>query len=441
MKLTSTRWVVRLGVLLALAAALAAGRSPAAAVAPAAPMAALLQATEPPPTGAVTPEAAPAATQPISITVTISGTVRNGTAGGTVPADLPVLLHGVGAAGDMSAIASLSTTLPASGIYRFENVPGEVGGQWLASAEYKDILYTSQPIKLVEGQTQIDLPVTIYETMTTPAPLEVQQLHLFLEFAPNSVTVGELYILNNPGDRTIVNAQGAVDFVLPTGATNLNVQGEQEGVNYVRTAQGFSEVSPVLPGVAQVLYSFDLPYTDKLNFEQKFLYPVNSAGVLLAENGVKLLSSQLADQGTQSVQGSAYHIYGAQNLTPGTVLAFQLSGTPGTAAAGASTPQAAPPAFDPRSLAVGVGVLGVVVLGVGAWFYRRQARAAPVAAAAGAASEREDLLEEIVELDDAFEAGKMEKERYERERAQLKAELAKLMARERELGRDKKPRD
>ena len=372
-----------------------------------------------------TPEAAASPTAAQPITVTVSGVVKNGTANASVPSDLQVRLHSFGAAAtDTGAVATFTTTLSADGAYRFENVPAQVGGQIIVSAQYENVLYTSEAAKLDASQLQLETPltVTVYETTTESTGLHVEQMHLFLNFASGQVTVGELYVLSNVGDRTIVNPQGSVQLVVPPGAIDLNVQGEQEGTDYVRTAQGFAETSPIIPGsgTGQSLFTFSLPYTGQLSLEQKVLYPVTAAGVLMPDVGVKLQSSQLQDQGVQDIQGSAYHIYGMNSLPPGGLITFQLSGQPGSAS------PAAQPAFDPRSAAVGVGALGVVLAGVGVWLYRRSRGGEALPGNADA--DQENLLQAIADLDDAFDKNEIEAETYARRRARLKAKLVELMA-------------
>jgi hypothetical protein len=241
--------------------------------------------------------------------------------------------------------------------------------------------------------------------------------------------------LANTGDRVVVNPNGTIEFALPAGATDFQVQGELEGVDYVRTAQGFAEIKPVAPGqgTGQILLSFSLPYSGQLNFEQILLRPVAAVGVLVPEGGLKLTSSLLQDQGVQNMQNNPYRVYGGSNLQPGSSLTFELSGqpssavpTPASSGAAANNPAQAGP--DSRSLGIGIGVLGVAVVIVGVWFYRRQSRPTAAAPSAARPLSQDDLIQAIADLDDAFEAGEVEAPVYERRRSRLKAQLMELMS-------------
>ncbi len=406
------------GVLALLALALIVGAPPAAAQT------------------APTPE--PAATsEPVTLTVT--GVITNGTAGAANPAaGLTVNLHSFNPQDNFGNVTTLTTTLSADGSFAFENVATQTGWEMAVSTEYNGVLYSSSLATAAAGQPAVSLPVTVYETTTVTTTMSVEQMHVFFDFSTGNLSVVELYILTNSGDRAVVNPNGTVEFALPAGATDFQVQGELEGVDYVRTAQGFAEIKPMAPGVGtgQILLSFSLPYSGQLDFSQVLLRPVSAVGVLVPENGVNLTSSQLQDQGVQNMQSTPYRVYGATELQPGSTLAFQISGqpssvvpTPGTSDAAANAGTLA--GFDSRSLGIGIGVLGIVVVIVGVWFYRRQGRPASAAAPAGGPAEplsEDDLIQTIADLDDAFEAGEVEAPVYERRRAKLKAQLMELMA-------------
>ena len=388
---------------------------------------------------APTPE--PAATaEPVTLTVT--GVITNGTAGAANPAaGLKVNLHSFNPQDNLGNVTTLTSTLSADGSFKFENVATQAGWEMAASTEYNGVLYSSSLSTVAAGPLAgtVSLPVTVYETTTETTTVTVEQMHVFFDFSTGNLGVVELYILTNSGDRAVVNPSGTVEFALPAGATDFQVQGELEGVDYVRTAQGFAETKPIAPGVgmAQILLSFNLPYSGQLDFAQALLRPVSAVGVLVPENGVKLTSSLLQDEGVQNMQSTPYRVYGAADLQPGSTLSFQISGQPSSVVptAGPSGGAASPAqgGFDSRSLGIGIGVLGIVVVIVGVWFYRRAPRGQAAVAPVGSREPAEplgedDLIQTIADLDDAFEAGEVEAPAYERRRAKLKAQLMELMA-------------
>ncbi len=260
----------------------------------------------------------------------------------------------------------------------------------------------------------------MYETTVDPASLSVDQVHMFLEFtSPTELTVGELFIFSNAGDKTFsADASGPLRFDLPDGAASLNVQGAVEDQTFFKTNKGFSLLWSVPPGQgsSQVLFSFSLPYADKASFAQPVQYTINNVNVLVSDLGVKLQGPKLQNMGVQSFQGQSFQNYTGGALAPGETLTFDVTGQPGT---GASAP-ATPIVSDRNGLAIGLAALAVVLVGLGVWMFRRTP-----ARAAAAEESREDLLQAIVELDEDYEAGQVDEAEYRREREWLKSELRK----------------
>lgn len=343
----------------------------------------------------------------------IFGSVTNGTAGAAVPEGLSVTLYGFE---NLSQSVTLTASVDALGVFRFEAVPYTPERRFVASATHAGVIYGSDVVVFETGAAALEAPLTIYETTSSPAAVRVERMHLFFDFSGDLATVGELYIFSNDGDRTFWKPSGTLEFSLPAGAQSLNVQGAQAGVDYFQTGQGLVATSPVRPGsgTAQILYSFSLPYGRQMDFEHSVYYPVSVANVLVPEVGVRVRGPALQDQGVQHIQGAPYHSYLAANLSPGDTLSFRLSGRPATAAAAAGGL-----ATDPTSLAIGAGVLGLTIAGVGYWWLLRSRGRSPALPA-----DRESLLQAIADLDDAFEAGEMDERAYRRKRARLKAQLA-----------------
>jgi hypothetical protein len=392
----------------------------------------LLCAAAPAAAQSATPEA-PTVAPAEPVTLTVTGVITNATSGAANPAGaLEVKVHTFDPNDNMGNVTTLTTTLGADGKFIFPKVTSQVGWELATATEYQGVIYSSRLTTVAAGQSTVDLPVAVYETTAEMSGVIVEQMHMFFDFSADTLSVVELFIISNTGDRAVVNPAGTVEFALPAGATDLQVQGEIEGMDYARTAQGFIEKRAIAPGsgTGQILASFSLPYPGQLSFEQKMLYPVAAADVLVPENGVKLTSSVLQDKGLRNMGSTPYRIHGITDMKAGQTLSFQLSGTPSRNATSAETGALAPaPASvqagpDPRMIGVGVGVLGLVVVVIGVWFYRRQAQA-PGTPSEGRS--RDELIQAIADLDDAFEAGNVEEPVYQRRRAKLKAQLVEMM--------------
>ena len=351
---------------------------------------------------------------------TVRGQVVNQTAGAATPGGLPVTLHGFEAE---TLMTTLTTTTAADGGFAFDAVDFAPGRQFVVTTEYQGVTYSSDPASFTPGAetATLELPLPVYETTSDDSQLTIAQAHMFLEFVePESVTVGELYVFSNRGDKTLV-AEGdqPLQFSLPEGATDLNVQGGRLDETFFRNDRGFAVLWSIPPGEAtsQMLYSYRLPYDGALNFAQPVDYALDNVNVLVSDLGVTVSGPQLQSLGVQDFQGEQFQNFSQGALAPGDTFAFEVSGQPGSSATGggAMPGGAASALTDTSGLAVGLGALALALLGIGFWLYRRQPRAL--------GGTREELLQALAELDDDYAAGEVAEAEYRRERQQLKDEL------------------
>ena len=347
----------------------------------------------------------------------VRGQVVNGTAGAAAPGGLTVTLHSFEG---NALLTTLTTTAAADGAFGFDAVAFAPGRQFVVVTQYQGVDYSSQPAEFGAAAgdeapaLEVELPV--FETTSDRSVLAVPQSHLFLEFTqPGQVTVGVLYTFSNRGDQTVAAlGDNPLQFTLPAGATDLNVQGGQLNETYFLNDRGFAVLWTVPPGEAtsQILFSYRLPYPGQLSFAQPVDFPVEAVNLLVADLNVTVTGDALMNQGPQVFQGEQFQNFIHGPLGAGQQLAFEVRGEPGATVGGGAT--APNPLADTSNLAVGLGALGVTLLALGFLLYRRKP-AAP--------RSREDLLQALAELDDEFAAGDVPEADYRRERTQLKEEL------------------
>ena len=347
----------------------------------------------------------------------VTGKVVNSTAQGNVPPGLLVTLHSFDG---QNLLGTFSTTVGSDGGFNFGDVPYTASRQFIATTDYQNVTYASQvgTFDVSAGTLSVTLP--IYETTTDASALAVDQVHMFLEFtSPLSVTVGQLFIFSNKGDRTYsANGGNPLSFNLPAGATDVNVQNAQLDQTFFVNGNTLSVQWSIPPGQgsSQILFSFNLPYNDKLSYHQTMNYAVSNVDVLVSDLGVQLTGSHLQNLGVQALQGQSFQNFSAGALTPGQALDLQVSGKAGT---GSTSPGGV--LNNPAGpIAIGAGGLALALLSIGLWLYRRPR------ALAQSARTKEDLLEALAELDDAYAAGEVAAADYQKERGSLKSKLMKV---------------
>lgn len=356
----------------------------------------------------------------------VSGLVVNGT-GSQVPVGAEVMLH---VFDQMQLVYTATTQVGDDGMYAFSGVNVEPGLSFLSTIDHGGVVYGSELVKADPQNVQIDLPIQLFDTTSDTSSLSIDRLHYFFEFLDEkTVRVVELYVISNLTDRTVAAPKAGgpvVSFSLPPGASNLEFQDGELGKRYQKTEDGFADTMPVRPGsgIYQVLYSYEMPYDRKLELKRRMPLNTNAIVILVPEDSVKVKSDQIQDTGVRDVQGVQYHMYSGGGLARNAELSLTVSGglRPGAAlSVGSNT-----------DLIVGTGALGIVMILLGVWMYRRNKQdnsgAATQAPSSTVAMEKpEVVMDAILALDDLYQAGQLPEEAYLQRRGELKSRLKELL--------------
>jgi mono/diheme cytochrome c family protein len=375
----------------------------------------------------------------ITSTGTLSGTQMVGKVSGKVtvsdgsslPISATVTLHGFD---NMQTAITQTVGLQSDGAFVFDGVPMPDGRVFLTTTSYQGTTYSSDIATVQSGQNDISLPITVYSTTTDASVLSVDRLHLFFDpVDAQTIQVIELYVISNPGAKTIVPAKEGdpvVTFKLPAGATNLQFQDGSLGGRYLQTPDGFGDTVAVRPGSGsyQVLFSFDMPYDKKMDLVQPITLPTNAVVILAPEGTISVSGDQLQDAGSRDVQGTQYHMYNGPAYSPGQELRLSVttgSGAPGLAIAAGSS----------SGLLIGVGAFGIALIAAGAYLFMRnrsrtipeEEQASASAPAAPVSENAETIMDAILALDDLYKEGKLPEDAYRQRRAELKTRLKELL--------------
>lgn len=332
---------------------------------------------------------------------------------------------------NMNLSSSVDAPVSSDGTFKFEDVEAEVGRVYLVSLTYQGVLYTSDPIHMTDisaGQP-VAVEISVADASTDASSLVVERMHVFFDFPENTQTlqVVELYIIDNPTDRVIVSPDGqqpVVSYTLPDGALNLMFEDGALGGRFIQTETGFGDTEPIPPGSGfQVLFGYELPYTNKLKFNLPISLPVQAVVVMVPE-GLKLKSDQLNSSGPTTMQGMNIEVFTATNQSAGNAIDINLSGRPGVSDSSAA-------GNNWIGLVIGGLALAGALVGAG-WLILRQRKGKELETGDEESREEsaDDVMDAIIALDDLFNAGQLPRQAYEERRAELKARLAGLKEKE-----------
>lgn len=268
---------------------------------------------------------------------TVTGQVRNGTAGAGAPPDLEVTLHGFD--GDQE-VHTESTSVGADGNFIFEGLGPVLGRAYVVTTDYQGVLYAIDIGELPLDSAELDLPLTIYETTSETAAVQVSRLHLLFDFPAEDVAqVVELWLLSNLGDRTVYGGdEGVIEVALPEGATGLSLDGGTVGDRFELTSTGFRDRRELIPGenTSELVFSYNLPYDGSLEIVRQPSYPVAATVAMVSGDGPQIVGEGFTDMGLRQISGASLHSYERGPAQAGEEIALTIRGRPSAGAGSAS---------------------------------------------------------------------------------------------------------
>lgn len=363
--------------------------------------------------------------------------VLNGTGGGGSVEGLAVTLHAF--RGMMEEPDPQTAVTDAQGRVRFEGLDTSPDITYVLSATYADVEYDTLPLSFEkDGQTMLAAALEVYETTenSNETTIRIEQMHVFVGFQDGVMSVGELHIFTNAGDRTFVGVEDpelgqriTLRFALPEGATGLRFQVGGEGDRYVTTEDGFADTEVVRPAASQqVLYGYTLNYDgmDTFDLVRPLFYPTANLNVLVPRVGVDVTSDQVELSEIRTIEGQVYLNLNGTDFAAGDQLSVHFSGLQDSVSqvAAPDTPQEG---LESKWIALGLAALALA----GGLIYpllRGPGKAMPVSQPVEPADVRlARLLQAIADLDDALESGGLDEASYREQRQALKSEALALM--------------
>lgn len=403
-------------------------------------------------------------------TLTVRGKLIQGTGGGaTIPPQQPVELYALDPNGTVVGI--YDATCDGDGAYEFAEVARGEGFLYLVRTDYADVPQGVQTPAIQGDETEVSADVTVYERTADRSAVAISMARILVNYAPINEFGLEVRLdleLINTGDKIVASDDLAergwpisVEVELPVGSFGIQPMQSEGSDRYqvqmindqIPLVQDTWPLRPDQRHTITILYY--LPYDSEAVIDQSFGYPVMDASVLLPNDTVSFESDQFDTGGefryhvlsgglrveelnpNASVDSDdrtlikAYDLL--QPLSAEDQVVFTLKGRP-TYTVDVMNPSAQPDSGGSNPLPflfAGAGLAVIVMGGLLWWRQRSAAPAAPVALARwqmpGPHATKEDLLQALAALDDAYAGGEMDEETYLDIRDALKERLIPLM--------------
>lgn len=373
----------------------------------------------------------------------IVGSVTNGTTD-DIGANLSVSMEIFDASG---FVEERDTVTDDQGNFTFSNLPTDGSVQFSLSVSYEGVSYGSGTLAFEDGATTIEAPLSIFEPTTDKSAVSITRRGLILtgiDPASGNLNFLDVVTMNNSGNEAVVaNDQGrSIEFPVPANASQVTPFPGSTfnlGNATIEGATLFAN-APLVPGSSTATLGYTVPYTgDDVSLELVAAYPISEMRVLIpistdeANKEIDLSSSGLEPQGEQTIGPQTYRVWTAQDVEEGDNFHVAYMDLPES--------QVAPNTlhtFEPVLIAVGAGLLMLIIIGVIAW---RRNLFAPRPVVVNPALEsrigerREELITQLRALEQAHQEGHVSEDDYVEYRQVILEQLRLISRQQQDLAR------
>ena len=309
------------------------------------------------------------------------------------------------------------------GNFIFENLPWD--SSYGITVDFEGAQYSTDKMVFLPNEDNKILTLPIFEPTLEEENITVLESQLIVQSEGDMLSVADLSLFNNSGDKIFVGGNELEDG--RKESLRLSTPKEAQSVNFihginpddiVQTPYGFADTTSIMPGQKRVVYAYELPTeSGTTNFEKILEYPTDSFLLLISDSQRTVEVEGLTGGESKQIRGQNYLQWTGTDLKTGHKIKVELTG----------------PSISPDYLKW--GALGVVLLVVIAGIiYSLISKKEPsddqsTEKIVDTESSRMALIKEIAFLDDSFEAGQIEEDKYKMLRKEKFEELKKYTRR------------
>jgi len=358
-----------------------------------------------------------------TIAGSIKGKVENGTTGFQVPPNIVVELSRY-IQNQQDTEFSLKTTTNKTGYFTFNDVPVNSNAYYQPTVQYKGISYTGEAFTISSEKQAVTSDITIYEPTKSASLLQVSMHHFLIDPAKGFLSIKEVLLIENRGDRTYVGSIPTesgkfitVKYKLPKDASNVNLEDGLMSCCVEPGEGGFYDTMEILPGKKQIVFSYRINAPEEqISFTKQVTLPTKEFDLLLYGNAIKLTGTNLQELPPQKFKDVDIKTYTTDNLEAGQQVDITLAGLSGK-----------PTNWSNLALAIFAVILLLTVTLI---YFKQKKNNTNIPQIHEAEvldeDEREIILKKIIMLDEKFEAGEVMEKDYLIQREKLKNKLKAL---------------
>jgi len=351
----------------------------------------------------------------------IQGQVINMTPEGGPVGEITVTLHTYM---DNAETATATAITDSEGRFEFTSLDTESDYQYDLGLIYQEAEYYSDLLQFEAGETTKSIEMNVYNATTSDEAITAHAWHITIFVEQDSLWVMEDFILANWGDETYIgpavdDGREAIRFSLPEGAREIELTYGFPSCCTRISDHSITSSRAFPPGSSELGFSYRLAYSPPAYLLSRVIDYYTDTLTLHAEDtgNLRLTIEQLRDTEPVVIEDGTHFLqFVGEDLAAGSGLTISISTSP--------NPTPSPSISSPRDYQSAFKWVGVAFATIAVGFclgyptYKRR-----LAGQGIALSEREALLQEMAQLDDDFEAGRLSAEEYNKLRSQKKARL------------------
>jgi len=345
-----------------------------------------------------------------------------------------------------SFVSTQTAETNTDGLARFEALPTDSSWVYVTEVLYNDTPFGSDMQQFEDQSSSLKIALPVYDGGADVSDISVDRVHWVLNLnTPQRLDVGEIYILNNTGNQVFDGEEFAdgirrvLFLTVPENAINVGVEGAELGDRFLVEDNAVIDTMPMVPGPRQILIRYSLPVEDEqVELSHSIAYPVAHLNLLAPDVGMDIEAPGWDEgEAMPSQDGGSYRNFTRNNVEPGEVSVAVLSNINADtmpqvpeqrAPAGREIidSQATPGISGQPFIPYLVILLGIVVLVAGTVVVIRRQHKTEQQSPQVLDNQRQNLIQQLADLDDSFDAGELSRSDYESERRMLKAQLISL---------------
>jgi len=358
---------------------------------------------------------------------TITGVVTNGTTNEPQPGVEIRLLGGLqDEEGNFSQEISEIATSDGRGRFEFQDLPSGEDRAYVLDAAFGGGSFPGGVVTIPTDGDIIEIEQRVWDTTTDPRAIVIQRNNMFVLQGDEGANVIDSYTIINVSEEAYIG-RGAttraasddppvptLSFSFPEGAEGIQVaESDLDIPELLSTETGVGITSAVPPNETRITFAYSLRVsTGQVDLSRRALYPILNLGVF-AEPPFVVDSTRLSEDGEVTIEGETYTRYRSEeDVTEGNSIPMFATAQ----------------ADNDSALVLGAIAVGGLLVAISALaLVRRRASRPPPASKPPPTSDetRDDLLVAIARLDLDYRNGKVDHDRWEAQRAELKSRLAK----------------